>query len=123
MLFLLVLVFYLQIPDVRTGDDIIDAVVVDSESVGSEGRGSGAKILYGKGSSDRYFSQNKTKDSQVLPMAREYTGLFHRSCLVFMQFDFGADVARDERRRRRGGARASFHRCTVNFSGSDMYSI
>lgn len=76
MLFLLVLAFYLQIPDVRTGDDIIDAVVVDSESVGSEGRGSGAKILYGKGSSDRYFSQNKAKDSQVLPMAREYTVCF-----------------------------------------------
>lgn len=55
----------MQIPDVRTGDNIIDAVVVDEESVGIEGRGSGAKILYGKGSFDRYSSQNKAKDLQV----------------------------------------------------------
>ncbi|XP_057785749.1 CLP protease regulatory subunit CLPX1, mitochondrial [Salvia miltiorrhiza] len=46
-----------EIPDVRTGDDIIDAVVVDEEAVGSEGRGCGAKILYGKGSFKRYSSQ------------------------------------------------------------------
>lgn len=54
-----------QIPDVRTGDDIIDAVVVDEESVGIEGRGAGAKILYGKGSFERYSSPDKAKDSQV----------------------------------------------------------
>lgn len=55
----------LQIPDVRTGDDIIDAVVVDEEAVGSEGRGCGAKILYGKDAFDRYLSQHKLKDLQV----------------------------------------------------------
>ncbi|XVF10076.1 hypothetical protein REPUB_Repub07fG0151900 [Reevesia pubescens] len=48
-----------EIPDVRTGDDVIDAVVVDEEAVGSEGRGSGAKILYGKGALDRSLSEQK----------------------------------------------------------------
>ncbi|KAJ0046969.1 hypothetical protein Pint_05040 [Pistacia integerrima] len=51
-----------EIPDVRRGDDVIDAVVVDEEAVGSEERGCGAKILYGKGALDRYLSQNKRKD-------------------------------------------------------------
>ena len=55
----------LQIPDERTGDDIIDAVVVDEEAVGSEGRGCGGKILYAKGALDRYFSQHKLKDLEV----------------------------------------------------------
>ena len=54
-----------QIPDIRTGDDIIDAVVVDEKAVGSEGRGSGAKILYGKGALDRYLSQQEVKDLEV----------------------------------------------------------
>ncbi|KAL2226953.1 CLP protease regulatory subunit CLPX1, mitochondrial [Sesamum indicum] len=54
-----------EIPDVRTGDDIIDAVIVDKESVGSGGRGSRAKILYGKGALDRYFSQHKLKDPET----------------------------------------------------------
>lgn len=50
---------FMQIPDIRTGDDIIDAVVVDEEAVGGEGRGQGAKILYGKGALDRYLSVRK----------------------------------------------------------------
>ncbi|KAJ9146539.1 hypothetical protein P3X46_028789 [Hevea brasiliensis] len=50
-----------EIPDVRTGEDIIDAVVVDEESVGSEGPGTGAKILYGKGALDRYLSKHKSE--------------------------------------------------------------
>ncbi|XVE64401.1 hypothetical protein DITRI_Ditri07aG0097900 [Diplodiscus trichospermus] len=54
-----------EIPDVRTGDDVIDAVVVDEEVVGSEGRGSGAKILYGKGALDRCLSQQKLKDLET----------------------------------------------------------
>ncbi|XP_022844488.1 CLP protease regulatory subunit CLPX1, mitochondrial-like isoform X4 [Olea europaea var. sylvestris] len=53
-----------EIPDVRTGDDIIDAVLVDMESIGSEKRGCGAKILYGKGALDRYLSKHKLKDSE-----------------------------------------------------------
>ncbi|KAL0318000.1 UNVERIFIED_CONTAM: CLP protease regulatory subunit CLPX1, mitochondrial [Sesamum angustifolium] len=60
-----------EIPDVRTGDNIIDAVIVDKESVGSEGRGSGAKILYGKGALDRYFSQHKLKDPETSSEASE----------------------------------------------------
>lgn len=56
---------FLQIPDVRTGDDVIDAVVVDEEAIGSEGHGEGAKILYGKGALDRYLSQQKLRDSEV----------------------------------------------------------
>lgn len=54
----------MQIPDIRTGDDIIDAVVVDEEAVGGEGSGRGAKILYGKGALDRYLSEPK-RDSEV----------------------------------------------------------
>ncbi|CDP05061.1 unnamed protein product [Coffea canephora] len=54
-----------EIPDVRTGNEIIDAVVVNGESVGHEGRGSGAKILYGKGALDRYISQLKFKDRET----------------------------------------------------------
>lgn len=44
---------------------MIDAVVVDEEAVGSEGRGLGAKILHGKGALDRYLSQQKVKDLKV----------------------------------------------------------
>lgn len=45
---------FLQIPDTRTGDEVIDAVIVDEEAVGR-----GAKILYGKGALDRYLSEHK----------------------------------------------------------------
>ncbi|GFP81115.1 ATP-dependent clp protease atp-binding subunit clpx [Phtheirospermum japonicum] len=56
-----------EIPDVRTGDDIIDAVIVDKDSISSEGRACGAKILYGEGALDRYLSQHKdkVKDSET----------------------------------------------------------
>ncbi|XP_062120113.1 CLP protease regulatory subunit CLPX1, mitochondrial isoform X2 [Humulus lupulus] len=50
-----------EIPDVRTGNDIIDAVVVDEEAVELAGQGCGAKILYGKGALDSYLSQQKLK--------------------------------------------------------------
>ncbi|KAF7816685.1 CLP protease regulatory subunit CLPX1, mitochondrial-like [Senna tora] len=43
-----------EIPDTRTGVDVIDAVVVDEEAVQC-----GAKILYGKGALDRYLSEHK----------------------------------------------------------------
>ncbi|MBA0684662.1 hypothetical protein Goari_026238 [Gossypium aridum] len=56
---------FLQIPDVRTGDDVIDAVVVDEEAIGSEDHRQGAKILYGKGALDRYLSQQKLRDSET----------------------------------------------------------
>ncbi|KAH1255671.1 CLP protease regulatory subunit CLPX1, mitochondrial [Glycine max] len=54
-----------EIPDIRTGDDVIDAVVVDEEAVGGEGRGRGAKILYGKDALDRYLSEQKN-DSETM---------------------------------------------------------
>ncbi|XP_002516670.2 CLP protease regulatory subunit CLPX1, mitochondrial isoform X1 [Ricinus communis] len=53
-----------EIPDVKTGEDIIDAVVVDEEAVGTEGCGTGGRILYGKGALDRYLAENKLKDSE-----------------------------------------------------------
>ncbi|KAF7830717.1 CLP protease regulatory subunit CLPX1, mitochondrial [Senna tora] len=54
-----------EIPDIRTGDDIIDAVVVDEEAVECEGRGGGAKILYGKGALDRYLAQHKSNSESM----------------------------------------------------------
>ncbi|CAH1430205.1 unnamed protein product [Lactuca virosa] len=42
-----------EIPDERTGKDIIDGVVVDEEAVGS-----GAKILHGQGALAHYLSQH-----------------------------------------------------------------
>ncbi|KAJ4726663.1 CLP protease regulatory subunit like [Melia azedarach] len=54
-----------EIPEVRTGENIIDAVVVDEEAIGSEERGCGAKILYGKGALDRYISQHNRKDVET----------------------------------------------------------
>lgn len=56
--------FFCQIPDESTGNDMIEAVVVDEEAVEGEGRrGSGAKILRGKGALSRYLSETKSKDS------------------------------------------------------------
>ncbi|XAR52206.1 hypothetical protein NMG60_11020150 [Bertholletia excelsa] len=54
-----------EIPDERTGDDMIDAVVVDEEAVGLKGHGCGAKILNGKGAFERYLSQHKVRDSEA----------------------------------------------------------
>ncbi|CAN8244452.1 unnamed protein product [Cochlearia groenlandica] len=53
-----------EIPDESTGKDMIEAVVVDEEAVEGEGRrGSGAKILRGKGALSLYLSETKPKDS------------------------------------------------------------
>ncbi|KAI5405575.1 CLP protease regulatory subunit clpx1 [Lathyrus oleraceus] len=56
-----------EIPDVRTGDNVIDGVVVDEDSVGlgSEGFMKGAKILYGRGALDRYLSGEKNDSETV----------------------------------------------------------
>lgn len=51
-----------EIPDTRTGDDIIDAVIVDEEAIGLEGKMRGGRILYGKGALNRYLSQQKPKE-------------------------------------------------------------
>ncbi|KAI9112050.1 hypothetical protein K1719_016946 [Acacia pycnantha] len=51
-----------EIPDVKTGSDRIDAVVVDDESVGSlDAPGCGGKILRGRGALEAYLA--KTKDT------------------------------------------------------------
>lgn len=52
----------MQIPDTITGEDIIDAVIVDEEAVGLEGKGRGGRILYGKGALDRFLSRQKPKE-------------------------------------------------------------
>lgn len=65
----------MQIPDIRTGDDVIDAVVVDEDSVGGEGCVKGAKILHGRGALDRYLSEEK-KDSEVRPICNDMNVVF-----------------------------------------------
>ncbi|XP_021909223.1 CLP protease regulatory subunit CLPX1, mitochondrial isoform X2 [Carica papaya] len=54
-----------EIPDDRTGDGIIDAVVVNEEALEFNGRLQGAKILYGKGALDRYLSQHEPKAAET----------------------------------------------------------
>ena len=52
----------MQIPDTKSGDMRIDAVVVDEDAVGSlDQPGCGAKILCGDGAFDRYLSQIKVR--------------------------------------------------------------
>ncbi|XP_062223037.1 CLP protease regulatory subunit CLPX1, mitochondrial-like isoform X2 [Phragmites australis] len=49
-----------EIPDAKSGEKRIDAVVVDEDAVGSVDRpGCGAKILYGDGALDRYLFEMK----------------------------------------------------------------
>jgi len=53
-----------QIPDVKAGNEMIDAVVVDEESVGSVNSiGCGGKILCGDGALDQYLA---TMESSVV---------------------------------------------------------
>ncbi|XP_020588384.1 CLP protease regulatory subunit CLPX1, mitochondrial isoform X2 [Phalaenopsis equestris] len=53
-----------EIPDVRTGKEQIDAVVVDEESVGSSNsHGCEAKILYGEEALERFLSQQNSEQS------------------------------------------------------------
>lgn len=52
----------LQIPDAKSGEKRIDAVVVDEDAVGAVDQpGCGAKILYGDGAFERYLSQIKVR--------------------------------------------------------------
>ncbi|XP_028789826.1 CLP protease regulatory subunit CLPX1, mitochondrial isoform X2 [Neltuma alba] len=61
-----------EIPDVRTGDDIIDAVVVDEEAVEHQGRGRGAKILYGKGALGRYLEEHRSNTESTEVSDRDH---------------------------------------------------
>lgn len=54
----------IQIPDIRTGSNIIDAAIVDEDAAGHEGHRYGAKLLYGKGALEQYLSQEKTSKYQ-----------------------------------------------------------
>ena len=56
-----------QIPDVKSGSERIDAVVVDEDSIGTVGSpGCGGKILRGDGALDRFIAEHdKLKDSLV----------------------------------------------------------
>ncbi|KAL9250226.1 CLP protease regulatory subunit CLPX1, mitochondrial-like protein [Drosera capensis] len=60
-----------EIPDERTGDNIIDAVVVDEAAVGLEGKGRGGQILYGKGALDRYLAEHGTSTPETNTEAPE----------------------------------------------------
>ncbi|KAK9270444.1 hypothetical protein L1049_026023 [Liquidambar formosana] len=53
-----------EIPDIKTGNNRVDAVVVDEESVGSvDIPGFGGKILRGDGALEHYLAQTKLKDT------------------------------------------------------------
>ncbi|CAK7340036.1 unnamed protein product [Dovyalis caffra] len=53
-----------EIPDVKTGSDRVDAVVIDEESVGSvNAPGSGGKILRGDGALEHFLAEYKLKNS------------------------------------------------------------
>ncbi|KAK9995221.1 hypothetical protein SO802_024924 [Lithocarpus litseifolius] len=53
-----------EIPDVKIGNDRIDAVVVDEESVGTANApGCGGKILCGEGALEGYLAETKLKNS------------------------------------------------------------
>lgn len=55
-----------EIPDAKSGEKRIDAVVVDEDAVGSVDQpGCGAKILYGDGALDHYLSQIKVSGDGV----------------------------------------------------------
>ncbi|KAH9781883.1 hypothetical protein KPL71_008656 [Citrus sinensis] len=61
-----------EIPDVKTGSDGVDAVVVDEESVGSvDAPGCGGKILRGEGALERYLVEAERKESAENASERE----------------------------------------------------
>lgn len=55
-----------QIPDEKTGNERVDAVVVDEEAIGSVDRpGCGAKILRGDGALDQYITRTNVMNLRV----------------------------------------------------------
>lgn len=55
-----------QIPDNGSGNDTVDAVVVDEESVGSvDSPGCGGKILRGDGALEHYLTVARLKENVV----------------------------------------------------------
>ncbi|XP_076953649.1 CLP protease regulatory subunit CLPX3, mitochondrial-like [Bidens hawaiensis] len=52
-----------EIPDVKTGNDRVDAVVIDEESVGSvDSVGCGGKILRGDGALEKYLADTRSRE-------------------------------------------------------------
>ena len=61
-----------EIPDVKTGSDRVDAVVVDEASVGSEDTpGCGGKILRGDGALERFLAENKMSSVENVASVKE----------------------------------------------------
>lgn len=55
-----------EIPDAKTGNERVDAVVVDEEAVGSLDKpGCGAKILHGDGALESYLRMCRIKDAEA----------------------------------------------------------
>ena len=55
-----------QIPDVKTGTDMVDAVLVDEEAVESiEEQGCGAKVLRGEGALEQFLHETKSSNPLV----------------------------------------------------------
>ncbi|KAM0066559.1 hypothetical protein Hdeb2414_s0002g00050441 [Helianthus debilis subsp. tardiflorus] len=55
-----------EIPDIKTVNDRVEAVVIDEESVGSVDKlGCGGKILRGDGALDDYLAKTKCKEQEV----------------------------------------------------------
>ncbi|KAJ0753359.1 putative Clp ATPase [Helianthus annuus] len=55
-----------EIPDVKMGNDRVEAMVIDEESVGSVDKpGCGGKILRGDGALDDYLAKTKCKEQEV----------------------------------------------------------
>ncbi|XP_076918671.1 CLP protease regulatory subunit CLPX3, mitochondrial-like isoform X2 [Bidens hawaiensis] len=54
-----------EIPDIKTGNDRVEAVVIDEESVGSVAKpGCGGKILRGDGALDDYLAKTKCEEQE-----------------------------------------------------------
>ncbi|GAB4861166.1 CLP protease regulatory subunit clpx3, mitochondrial [Ancistrocladus abbreviatus] len=58
-----------EIPDIKAGNDRIDAVLVDEESVGTvDSPGCGAKILHGDGALEHYLAESKNGECIEAPV-------------------------------------------------------
>lgn len=68
--------FNLQTPDKRNGQEKVDAVLVDEESISGSGsdnlQGCGAKILRGDGALDRYISETNVRHKSDGEMKYHY---------------------------------------------------
>lgn len=81
----------LQIPDAKSGEKRIDAVVVDEDAVGSVDQpGCGAKILYGDGALDQYLSQIKVRLTKSCDLGILVCYLMQKDPIIFRSIPFAA---------------------------------